>query len=197
MVKYKVRFVLNYYTMEPKAPESQEQAIEKHIDNMNSHDTSHEKLDNIANLLDPTQTINTVNNMPNETGEQKYKLITALRKNIRQSHSLIAENKPDADAYMAAKKHDISNKTIELAGQAEGSIDLVTQKNTIPEINEENKTLDAKKKINNKKKAMITKEEKKALNVVPQKRSSSSNNEIKVKKQKGIPINSTQGKLTQ
>ena len=128
-VKKRVKYILNYYTMgDPKAAESQEQAIEKHIDNMNSHDTSHEKLDNIANLLDPTQTINTVINMPNETGEQKYKLITALRKNIRQSHSLIAENKPDADAYMAAKKQDISNKTIELAGMAEGSIDLVTQK---------------------------------------------------------------------
>ena len=43
---------------------------------------------------------------------------------------------------------------------------------------------------------MIAKEEKKALNLVPQKRAAS-NNEIKVKKQKGIPINSTQGKLTQ
>ena len=50
MVKHKVRFVLNYYTMDFKAAETQEQAIEKHIDNMNSHDTSHEKLDNIANL---------------------------------------------------------------------------------------------------------------------------------------------------
>ena len=95
MVKHKVRFVLNYYTMDFKAAETQEQAIEKHIDNMNSHDTSHEKLDDIANLLDPTQTINTVINMPNETGEQKYKLITALRENIRQSHTLIAENKPE------------------------------------------------------------------------------------------------------
>ena len=83
-----------------------------------------------------------------------------------------------------------------MAGQAEGSIDLVTQKNTIEEINAENAQMDAKRKINNKKKAMIAKEEKKALNPVPKKRAASTN-EIKVKKQKGIPINSTQGKLTQ
>ena len=44
---------------------------------------------------------------------------------------------------------------------------------------------------------MLAKEEKKALNLVPKKRASSSTNEIKVKKQKGIPTNSTQGKLSQ
>ena len=103
-VKKRAKFVLHYYMMDPKKAETQEQAIEKHIDNMESHDTTHDKLYNIANLLDPTQTINTVINMPNETGEEKYKLITALRKNIRQSHSLIAEHKPEADAYLAAKK---------------------------------------------------------------------------------------------
>ena len=58
------------------------------------------------------------------------------------------------------KKQDISNKTIELAEQAEGSIDLVSCKNTIEEMNSENTAMDAKKNINNKKKAMIVKEEK-------------------------------------
>ena len=138
--------------MDPKKAETQEQAIEKHIDNMESHDTSHEKLDDIANLLDPTQTIITVMDMPKETDEQKYKLITALRKNVRQAQCLIAEIKPDSDAYLAEKKQNLSNKTIELAGEAEGAIDLVTCKNTTEELNAENATLDAKKKINNKKK---------------------------------------------
>ena len=182
-VKKRVKFVLNYYTMNPTSAETQEQAIEKHIDNMNSHDTTHDQLDTLVNLLDPTQQVNAIKSMPTETAEQKYKFITAARKNVRELQSAIAIHKPDADEYLAAKKQNISMKTISLCEQAEGSVDLLTDKHTIDTLDAENNQLKNKMKINNMAKAKMKKAEQK-INPVPKKQSkrSAPTNEIKSKK---------------
>ena len=106
-LKKKVKIILKYFSIELEAPETQEGALEKHIDNIESHNNTHDQLDNIANLLDPIQITSRVVGMPNETDEQQYKLVTACRKTVRQLQNIIGDNRPGADAYIAEQKQNI------------------------------------------------------------------------------------------
>ena len=163
VVKQKVKIVLNYFSIDAKSAETQELALDKHIDNMNAHADTHTQLNELLNKLDPTQLANTVASMPNETDEQKYGLVTACRKVVRQLQNVIADNRPGADQYAAEQKQNRHQKTIDLSDLANGSVDGQTQGKTLEDLNKESETIDAKKKIINIAKAELRKEENKKI----------------------------------